>query len=73
MVTGGCFYDYLLEIRQNRNQQFEFDFKTITTDIRPTHRPRHLEGPVPIDVFHWLKDEMTEMLLIDCLVEQQEL
>lgn len=62
-LTVGCRRcDYLMEIRRNRNQQFEFEMRTITTGAKPSHKPKYLEGPVPIYVFHWLKEQMAEML-----------
>jgi hypothetical protein len=62
IVTGGRRNDYKMEIHLTPNKQFDFKLQTITTGANIAHKPKYLEGPIPVDVFHWLKDKMNEIL-----------
>ena len=44
------------------DKQLEFQMQTITTAANLSYRPVYLEGPIPIHVFKWLKNQMAKML-----------
>jgi hypothetical protein len=62
-----CFhYDYKLEIHKNKNQKLHFRFQTMEKiNSEKPHKPKNLYGPIPFDIFNWLKDKMAE-ILADC-------
>jgi hypothetical protein len=72
----GLWYDYKLEIHSCPNKQLNFNMETIlNTDKNHLHMPTitKLYGPVPLGVFHWLKEQMEEILVKLKLLSIQKL
>jgi hypothetical protein len=61
-LVKGLNYDYKLEMHSSQNQQFDFRLQTMPNEIDKMHKPKQLFGPVPIDIFIWLMETMTEIL-----------
>jgi hypothetical protein len=60
----GLWYDYKLQIHLCPNNQLNFLMQTLTNpDKTFFHIPVKLYGQVPMRVFHWLREQMNEILV----------
>jgi len=61
-LVKGLIYDYKMEIHSCQNGQFDFKLRTLPNEARKWHEPKQLLGPIPIHIFHWLTEKMTEIM-----------
>ena len=59
----GLRHDYKMEIYSNKNQQLDFRLKAMPNEANRLHKPMELLGPIPISIFHWLQEQMAEILV----------
>jgi hypothetical protein len=53
--------DYKMEFYSCKNQQLGFRLKAIPNEANLLHKPMELLGPIPINVFHWLQEQIAEI------------
>jgi len=58
----GLFYDYKLGIHSSKNQQLDFRLQTMPNEANKRHKSRKLHGPIPIDIFNWMMEQIAEIL-----------
>jgi hypothetical protein len=69
-LVKGLKHDYKLEINScQQNKQLNFNMQTLSIEkFKPDESvkmfiPTKLYGQIPIDVFHWLQNQMTEIMV----------